>query len=478
LKNCPHCNAELPDEAFFCLSCATVLNPQQEPPKKAHNIRLNKRMAAVCVSACLVIVISFIALYRFTRLPSANGEPNETVTALVPVTQENGETVTDPQGNTVYEAVVIETTTKKGSVFSDLIGGIFGNGEESTAHTDAPPVPSDPTDSTVGTTKAPQQTSTDPTKPPETTQEDIIANEDPAAVFEYEPYSNSTTKIAITKYKGNSSYVTVPDYINGLMVVRIKSNAFQNNSKIKTIDIVKGERSYIWLDSNCFNNLTSLTTVNLYDNDLGLYADFAPNCPIKDFNITYWQYRFVNGAIYEYNSRDWELKVFCGNPCYNTLTIESWCKIVSNDNNLDDAKNLKVINIHKDVTTFSTFGFTNKSIEAINVESGNEKFMSKDGVLFTSRQQTPNVYDAFYPAGKKDKTFTMPQQDGKTFCLSAGGAKAANTYVEEIYFPLNSKIEIGAYSSSFPNLKKLYFQNGNSCYDDVRFQWTGECQLY
>lgn len=482
LKHCLFCNAELPDEASFCLSCASVLNCREEAEEKSKTVFFtkNRKIIALCISAVLIFVATFISACRMHKLPLSSQISFEPKTTLVPVTEENGETVTDVQGNTVYEAVTLEPTTEK-SIFSNIIGSIFGNDEPVSEQEEPQPSSSAPTDSSSDATDVPPS-ATQPTEAPPPTEAPTTVDENPAEVFEYASYEKSATKISITKYKGNASYVTVPDYINGLMVVEIRKGAFLNNSKIKTIDIVKGNRSFIWLCDGCFNNLSSLTTVNLYDNNLGLMADFAIDCPIKDFNITYWQYKFVNGAIYAHNSREWEFKTFCGNPCYTTLTIEPWCRKISNDNNLDIAKNLKVINAHKDVTNIPTFTLDyHKNLEAINVESGNERYLSKDGVLFAQHYTSGgyvNAYDAYYPASKKDKTFTMPQKEGFAFYLDATTSHNKNPYLEEIYLPLNASITISAYSSAFPNLKKLYFAKGNPCYDNVRFEFTGETKTY
>lgn len=494
MKNCPFCNAELPDETSFCLNCSSALNSREEPSNKTPKAFLHKKAVALCIAIFFIFSLSVISAYRIKKIPLKPQDTNTHETVFVPVTQKNGETVTDSQGDTIYEAVIVETTTKK-ATFPDIISGIINkdkdkdkkpsdNNNDATASGTPPgyspitePTSNRPSESNPS---EPNSSDTQPAETEPTTGKEIII-ENPEDVFEFEPYEKSTTKISITKYKGNASFVTVPDYINGLMVVEIKQDAFINNSKIKTIDIIKGERSYIWLKSKCFNNLSSLTTVNLYDNDLGMYGDFAVDCPIKDFNITFWQYKFVNGAIYSYNSKNWEFKTFCGNPCYTTLTLEPWCKTISNDNNLYNAKNLKVINAHKDVTYIPTFSLDyNNSLEAINVESGNERYLSKDGVLFKQRYTSSgyvNSYDAYYPASKRDKTFEMPQKDGFTFYLNAN-TSVVNPYVEEIYLPLNSSIGISASSSSFPNLKKLYFAKGNPCYDETKFVYTCEIVLY
>lgn len=490
MKECKFCNALLPDEAAFCLSCSSSLNFNDEPDSKKPKVFLHKKAVAFSIALLFIFTLSAISAYRIKRFP-LKPQTNTPETVLVPVTEENGETVTDSQGDTVYEPVTVEITTKKPTiigVISSLINGDKDKGkteETSSPSTHSPETspsenkPNEPNSSEANTNESnPTETSPSETEP--TTAEEII-KENPAEVFEYKSYNKSGTQISITKYKGNSSFVTIPDYINGAMVVEIQPNAFLNNSKIKTIDIVKGERSFIWLESKCFNNLSSLTTVNLYDNDLGMHGDFAIDCPIKDFNITFWQYKFVNGAIYSYNSREWEFKTFCGNPCYTTLTLEPWCKKISNDNNLYYAKNLKVINAHKDITYIPNFTLDyHKNLEAINVEEGNEIYMSKDGVLFERRYTSSgytNTYDAYYPSSKKDKTFKMPQKEGFMFYLDAN-TTVINPYLEEIYLPLNSYISVSVRSTSFPNLKRLYIAKGNTCYDKIRFEYTGEIILY
>lgn len=496
MKHCPFCNSELPDEASFCLNCVSVLNYREEPAgkpkvgkpkvKKTKAViwnKQNQRILACCITACLIVTLTFAMLYRTAKLPLSPQNSYEPKTTLVPVTEENGETVTNPQGEVVYEAVTLEPPTEK-SVFSNIIGSIFGNDEANDKSSESQ---SDISNATVPpsdiTDVAPSVTPS--TEPPATTEDDNAIDEDPAKVFEYEPYNQtkpSTTQISITKYKGNASFVTIPDSINGLMVVEIQKDAFLDNSKIKTIDIVKGERPFIWLRGECFHNLSSLTTVNLYNNDLGLRADFAVNCPIKDFNITFWQFKFVNGAIYSHNSHYWEFNTFCGNPCYDTLTLETWCKGISSNNNLDKAPNLKVINVRKETTFVPTDANDyHKNLEAINVEDGNERYMSKDGVLFNQRLIATgcygNIYDTCYPGGKKDKTFTMPTKEGFSFHWDTR-LTMVNPYLEEIYLPMNSSITVSSLQNCYPNLKKLHFAKGNPCYDEVKYIWTGETVYY
>lgn len=493
LKECKFCNAQLPDEASFCLSCSSSLNCNDEPDSKKPKVFLHKKTFAFCIALLFIFTLSAISAYKIKKLP-LKPQTNTPETVLVPVTEENGETVTDSQGDTVYEPVTVETTTKKPTiigVISNLISG--DKDKDKTEETSSPSTQSHetcPTETNPSESKPNEPNSSEantnepnPTETEPTTEEEII-KENPEEVFEYEPYNKAGTQISIKKYKGNSSFVTIPDYINGAMVVEIQEDAFLNNSKIKTIDIPKGNRSFIWLRSKCFNNLSSLTTVNLYDNDLGLKGDFAVDCPIKNFNINYWQWKCVNGAIYYYSGKDWRFRHFLGSPSYNTLNLESWCLSIDNDNNLKTAKNLKVINAHKDIGGFPRFHSDyNNSLQAINVETGNDMFLSKDGVLFGKHAYSSDStsYECYcYPHSKTDKIFTMPQKQGFTFYLEAYKyVNSFNNYLEEIYLPLNAYFSCNSnINTAFPNLKKLHYAKGHPSYDDVRFKFTGITDLY
>ncbi len=475
---CQKCNAEIPSNTRICLNCFTEINNGEKalPWRKK---KLSKVVLPVCSVLFFIVLFASYSLYT-------NDFPN----ALA-----NG-------GNFDYvetENAVLETENEKKTGF---LNSIFQkpsqkddlSDTQGTTSSTKPSVDEDETHKieseslTESTTASAELTSDKPSgaaavdsASPSTIGQIADSAENPAKVFEYVSYGNTGEKISITKYNGKASCVTVPDYINGLMVVEIQTGAFSDNHNIKTIDIVKGKRSNIYLRSRCFANCSSLETINLYDNNLGLSGDFAVNCPIKNFNITYWQYKFVNGALYSNNSQYWEFKYFAGNSCYSTLTLESWCKRISNDNNLSSAYNLKVINAHKDITYIpSSYHDYTTNLKAINVEEGNGLYYSKDGVLFSKSglSSSSTKYVGFYPYSKKDKVFVMPEKEGYTFSLSGTYGTVINPYVEEIYLPKNASISLGSNESSFPSLKKLHYKSGHPDYEKVKFEFTGETSVY
>ncbi len=465
MKNCQFCGAELPEEASFCLKCSSVINTREVfEANSKKSFLVYKKAIAVSLLIMFVFSLYFLSSASIKAIPTVSADSEEPQTTLIPVTLPNGEEVTDDSGNTVYEAVTVEQSTKKSSSIKE-------------SQSNSSKVTSVDTNTTVLPTQAQASAESDPA----TDETDVYEN--PDDVFEYKNYNSSGTQISITKYTGNTSFVTIPVYIDGKMVVQVETNAFKDNSKIKTIDIPKGERSSIWLSEWCFNNLSSLTTVNLYDNDLGTRGDFAVDCPIKDINITHREYKFVDGALYTYSQYvGWMFIYFAGNPCYTTLTVPSWCADIE-IGNLQTATNLKIINAHKNVTHFPLRAmYYNKSLEAINVEEGNSKYFSKDGVFFSFSHSYSNrdyIYTCIYPYSKKDRSFTFPQKDKCTFnldCLSSG---YTNPYVEEFYIPLNTHISYSPnYTNSFPNLKKLYFAKGHTDYENIKSKFSGETLLY
>lgn len=516
---CKNCNADIPADAVICLNCFTEIENDDLAQKRRK--RLVWGLLPFCCAVFLLVLFAFFPScaddpYDVPALGgevAASGEDAVTTSGDDNKKESDGifsifkkddekntgnsesvkteETTESKKSNGFWSSLfkkpteketlkeTVKGTTSASSTEKNTEAGKKNNITEGGATTgvtsSSASLENDTTSITENGTAAPLTTVGN------TENQSSTSDEEPSEVFEYVPYANNNKKISITKYNGKASFVTVPVYIDGFMVVELKTGAFKDNPYIKTVDIEKGERSYIWFKEKCFDNCSSLETINLYNNDLGLNGEFAVDCPIKNFNITYWQYRFVNGALYSNNSRCWEFKYFAGSPTYTTLTLESWCSQISTDNNLSSAYNLKVINAHKDISYIPTYSYDyTNNIEAINVEDGNNMYYSKDGVLFSkyALQSSSTKYIGFYPYSKADKTFVMPEKDGYTFSLSGNWGTVTNPYVEEIYVPLNASVSIGSNTASFPSLKRLYYKTGHPDYDSVRFDFYGETITY
>jgi hypothetical protein len=113
---------------------------------------------------------------------------------------------------------------------------------------------------------------------------------------------------------------------------------------------------------------------------------------------------------------------------------------------------LKSVTIPASVQEIGNYEFVGGSIdtalEKIIVDDNNKYFKSIDGVLFEKEGQGL----LYYPAGKKDKKYTIP--DGVSY---AKALLACNPYVETLVIPETVKEIIGDYSfGGCLNLKNIY----------------------
>lgn len=465
-------------------------------------------MSAVAVVLSVLIVVSS-CLFALGSTDKDKPKTEEKKTSLVPVTKENGESVTDDNGEQVYEVTEItETTTEKKGLLDKIFGKdedktekegssetttkkqnfidkIFGNdekGEEesssSTTTTELGTTTSADT-STEATTKKDETSTTSTTEritestTESATKEDTTSNE----LYSFEYIVESNGYITITGYTGNASVVTIPAMIDGAYVDEIAKGAISNDSKITKI-IFESGRKVTTLNTGSFNNLSSLITVDLGNSGYTIWGHFAIDCPIKTFENPNKYTIFNEGGLYNSNG---ELLYFCENPCYSTLTIPSWSSGIRNGSTLQYNDNLKEINAHKDITNLpQSYLYYNEALEAINIESGNSRYMSKDGVLFYKIRSDNKTYDyTIYPYSKKDKSFVMPENCKLT---TRGSNYITNPYLETLYIPKSSTLKnpdsSWFYTQAFSNIKNIYLKQGHSQYDTINKTFTGNIYTY
>ena len=118
---------------------------------------------------------------------------------------------------------------------------------------------------------------------------------------------------------------------------------------------------------------------------------------------------------------------------------------------------ITTITIPKSVEEIGVNAFRNcTKLEAINVSEENTKYMSKDGVLFQKRDNSP-IYLTVYPSGKKDTTYTLPN----TIQVIEQWAINANPYIQEITILDNTYSMNYRAISECSNLTKVYIINEN-----------------
>ena len=129
-KKCTKCGSSLPEEASFCLHCFSFtedFTPQPVPaavtPEKTYIKTILSR--GKWVAACfLILVLAVIGSAQLAnRIPA---KAKVIGTTVVAVTDEYGETVTDSEGEPVFEVQEITTTEEK----ENIIQRIFNNKED------------------------------------------------------------------------------------------------------------------------------------------------------------------------------------------------------------------------------------------------------------------------------------------------------------------------------------------------------------
>ena len=314
--------------------------------------------------------------------------------------------------------------------------------------------------------------------------------------FEYAFYNGDT--IQITSYTGDATTVNIPSEIDGFTVAAIGWGCFERNTEIiavtipdtvtiignlafyrctslKEIHLPDSAQTFLWMNRGCMQNLPSLKTVRMPKTDLGIYANFATGClKLENIQIESKQYVFQDGALYYWNSREWEL-LYYAPACKNeTLTVASWCAGTVGACNLEENPYLKRINLHKDVKYFPSNYRINDALEYVYVEPGNTKGFSVDGVLFY--KDSKGAYNSsLYPPSKKDKTFVMPEN------VTMSLYRFENPYLEELWIPLSSGVNAPSnlyFRNTFTNLKAIHLQKGHSYEAACKSTFTGRTEMY
>lgn len=493
LKKCKVCNAQMPDEASFCLSCSSAQNCCEEPDSKKPKVFLHKKYVTLCISLLFILSLSLATAARIKNI-SLRPHSDTPETVLVPVTEENGETVTDSQGDTVFEAVTVETTTKKQTIIG-IIGDLIGvdrdeDKEIPTSESAAKPSATTPptlNPSSVNSSETkpsetePSQhepTETESTQPGPTetkpSEPDPPAKyENPAEVFEFAPYSSNKSYLSITKYKGNAEHVVIPASHNGQYIVEIKKNTFQDNNKVKIVSFDDGN-PYLWINSNCFNNCPNLHTINMPDTDLGIINNFAAKCyAMKTIVLKNNQYRFENGGLYYNTGRQWELRYCCPASIPDTLTLPLWCSGIEGACNLSELSKLKVINCHEYVTSFPDQTNLPDNLEAIYVDDKNTNGYDINGIAF--QLNSNSKYYCIYPPKNATKDFTLPNN---SFLFTA---YVKNPYLETLRIEKTAELQSPIYISrkwAFKNLKTIYIKSGHKNEADIKKEFYGTVNTY
>ncbi len=379
------------------------------------------------------------------------------------------------------------TTTTKAPSFADVVTTQKGNNSSTTknnASTIQPATTQKPSATQAPTTQKPTTTAKPTTtQKPTTTAAPVTtqpSTEQDSYYFEYGPYDPKYPegKIEIKKYVGNASVIHIPTHINGKMVYSVGKNCFVNNYRLKEIYVdYAPNRNFFYFSSFAFDNCPNLTKIDCTENMGTHFAPwFSKGCPIIELIYKGHEKSFVDGALYRGSALMW----YTCHPDYTTLTIPSWCPNIDNGHNLDEVPNLKVLNIHKNVSNIpAQYTHYSDGLEQINVEPGNPWAISVNGIMFCRRSQSSQFDECIYPRQNKTKTLVMPRADLKcTLKYSRSSSQTANANLEELWLNETSLIHSPdaewMYTTAYPNLKRIYITPNHPQYDLIAKTFTGE----
>lgn len=520
-NKCPKCGKSLPEEASFCLYCFTDIEAfssttfesggKNEPVKAAFKekkklflgktkLKSNKRAAKYVCAAVLFLIFTgaCVAITRNANFEEPRLSEGDTVivkeTQNVAVTMDDGAAVTDADGDQVFELVEVTrvesvAVTEKQNVFDKIFKptqnkNTSDNGTSSTAATTQEPgffqqlfgkdePSSSAEDTTLAFTETTQKSeSTTAPKPSEKSEDSTASKPSETATEPFENYQNAETPItdfeyklsekyaAITGYKGTAKHVTVPAVVEGKYVTSINKFTFSDNSTVETVSFADdGRRPYLWVYGSVFNNCSSLREVNFPDTDLGIYGDFAVNCPsIEKLSLKNMsQFRYKDGGLYYTNGKTWRLRYYC--PAYpsSVLTLPSWATEIESNCNLCDAVGLKEINLHEAVEFFNITYTMPPNLENIFVSDSNPYGYDINGIAFNSGSS--GRQSCVYPPKNKTTELTLPENA----FLECNRIK--NPYLKTIRIPKSANLTLADSISArvtFSSLETVYLESGSA----------------
>jgi hypothetical protein len=237
------------------------------------------------------------------------------------------------------------------------------------------------------------------------------------------------------EYSGTGGAVIIPNKINGLSVVKIKSNVFRSATNLTSVTI---PRSVTDIEYNAFSFCTNLAAISveahnpvfksidgvLFNKSLTTLIQYPPG-KVGDYVIPS-KVTSIGG------------QAFCDCSGLSSITIPR--SVISIDEGaFNNASSLTRIVIPASVTGIGEGAFSNcPKLLAIEVESGNPEFTSLDGVLFDTAKKVLIQY----PGGKAS-VYTIPEN----VVSIEDGAFSGCMYLASIIIPSSvTSIGHGAFS--------------------------------
>lgn len=491
-KKCKNCGAVMPDEANFCLDCMTAFDNTIDKNalavkkdsvitnalKRIENIKgkilsLSKKQKAALISAlALFLLLIPLSVYMFS--------PVEQVGNIAADAADNsrgsGKPITRAEA---FFDEVFGIGSKNDENKDSAAGSVSGNAGNNNSNSpiknaDNTSVSGSSTSTTAGANNTSAGSNSSGQTNTESDNSDSSDSSAPVLNYDDWEYEIDDGDIILTKYTGSDSNIIIPDQIDGKNVSEIEKYTFKDNSTVKTVTFNDSENYHtLWINSSMFYNCSSLQEVIFPENtDLGIFPTFALNClSLKNIEINHWQYKFENGALYYYDTKRWSLYEYCEGYTAETYTVPDWVYTISNaSDNFEYNKYLKRIYLND--TCWGLLARENYGMEGIYASDSNPNVADYDGVLYTKFDDF--VQFSVYTAGKKDKSYTLPQNSHNSF------SSVKNTYLETLIVPKTATITESALrrlTNYFPNLKTVKVEKGHPDISMIQSYLNGKVSI-
>lgn len=517
-KSCKYCGKDMPDEANICLNCFSLYNEEENlflpTMKKATNKTYKKQAVAVISTiACAAIILPFALTLLLgsdaTPVTADNNgaAPAEITTSTkvetfirdtlnINTKKEESKQTKESNSNLVSsqkaenkasekssspssDSVSSKTTTKKKN--SKKNSKTEATASSTSSHNAATRSTTASTTSAHGTPNTTKSTAKATTAPYSTTKKNENSTK-PATTEAQTPVLNLNDYeyivvdkgVEITKYKGKSNNIIIPDRIDGKNVVKIQQKAFDSNTTLQYVTFKDSEKYHtLWVNSKAFYNCTALKEITFPKNtDLGILSMFADGCTsMVNIKIDNSQYKFDKGALY-YNNGRWYIYYYCEGYNAENYTIPEFVQGVSCENAMGNNKYLKKIYLN-DRFVYPiqiSRGFYN--LEGVYAPDDSLYLYDINGVLFKKGSKEDTLL--FYPSKNSQKTFTAP--DNCYFDI-----KSKNSMLETLIIPENTrfnKMDIEEISTYFTNLKTIKISKKNPQLQVFKDNFTGTIITY
>lgn len=308
-------------------------------------------------------------------------------------------------------------------------------------------------------------------------------------------FTIDNSEVSIKSYSGTSTHLIVPNTIEGLPVVSIEENSFQNNKTLKTVKIGKFTR---FVDNQAFNFVENLESIEFPNEATSFGFSVLRGCySLKNIVLSSeanyeLKYYFGNSVNYIPNKLE-TIRFASGGNTINTKFLKSDFKdamlILASDTTkiiaeqFKDVTYLKTVLIPNTVTSIGKDAFLNASSLIIFAEASskpmfwNNTWNTSDRPVIWGYLKTVIKNSVEYAISNKGFAYVLGQENTSTASNITILDTVENCSVVEILYSAfynNIHIKYITIPSSIKHIGDNCFLNARSL---IEFSFTKDIQL-